>query len=1252
MSDFDRNDPMNMDGTQGNAGQWNPYAPPARQPASAPTYTHYGADDVPAPAAPPAEGDVYAAFRRPASQEDAGFLAPSSGMPQGEDGAMGGMPMPSYADAPAGQMVSRRKTVTRGDSVRFKPLNVSFETGEYKKVQMNGAEVEVPVTARAVRHRRTARYQEMQAAALEAPTRAEDAAPAQSMPSVQPTPPARPAAPPPMPAPMQPSFASEGDEQPMRRPAAPGGRYQGMRTAMPSQGAPMRRDEIGRMPDFDDMEDKQRIARPASVADRARQVRDGLVEQGRSAAPMEGEQRYPQQRPPMPQRPAQPGQRPVPQGGRPMPQRPMQQDGRPMPQRPMASQRPPQRMPEVDEYGRPLRPEQDMPQYARPMPSQGDMRRPPMQEMGEYTGAVNVRRPRYDFEEEAPEDKPRRGSGCLVPLVVVLLIVGALLAALVLPNWAGTPLEGVQGVVKDAFTSVKNMIAPEETPVKSFTVYPVEGEAPQELNFTVQTAPRSSVTGVRILDNEGMERACSTFEQTSGSVAQNEGHTIWQLAYALDKAYAGNFTVETQKKDGTWVAAEPEYARAVNISEPEIVLPPVSSFEAGPLSGTVPAIVTFTVETSKQVNSVAIVNTYGNEVVSAGLDDVEAIEDVGDTLIWTLHTDVEQEYTGSYTLQTRTEDSGMFENYAQPVFATFMAPQPEPVEPEPDVTEPDEPEPDVTEPDEPEPDVTEPDEPEPDVTEPDEPEPVEPEPVEPEPASANTVSLPEPLEAMAAAAVDAAKPDEMGLKTGAYKSGKATDNFDRTNKINFLEPYAHAVWEGGVFTFRGGPFRQNAAFGTADISAGSMDIAWTADMGSTKTKSKTVYGAGYGAQPAIVKWYKEARGMMKGLKEDKADKEALKEVILGSLDGKIYFLDLADGAPTREPIDVGAPLGGSVNVATNGTPILGVGQAYSFLSGKTVKNEYRLFNLINDKEIAAIPGVDKAAYATNTAFSTSGLFDKRTGSLVLGADNGLLYTMETGENFNYMTGSLKLTPSTQSFRALASKQKKAETSVTTSVSMYANYAYFANTTGILQCVDVNTMNCAWAVPMGDTVEATPALDDEPDGSIALYTGTMINKLGKKGACILRRYDALTGELKWEYTVEGFAYTKGADVGLKASPAVGQNGADDLVIFTVTGKDNAAVIAMDKASGQPVWQHALDSAAVSSPIILYSPSGDAWVMQGDSSGLLTLLNASDGSVANTLKLEGAIEASPAAYRDMVVVATGSKEGAHIYGIKIQ
>ncbi len=102
----------------------------------------------------------------------------------------------------------------------------------------------------------------------------------------------------------------------------------------------------------------------------------------------------------------------------------------------------------------------------------------------------------------------------------------------------------------------------------------------------------------------------------------------------------------------------------------------------------------------------------------------------------------------------------------------------------------------------------------------------------------------------------------------------------------------------------------------------------------------------------IVKWPTQLRALL-DMSEDAKNKTALKEVMVGSQNGMLYFLDLVTGEATREAVDMGYPSNGVLSLQTNASPMLAIGQHISVLSKKTIDNGLHLFNLLNNKELDA-----------------------------------------------------------------------------------------------------------------------------------------------------------------------------------------------------------------------------------------------------------------------------------------------------------
>lgn len=504
-----------------------------------------------------------------------------------------------------------------------------------------------------------------------------------------------------------------------------------------------------------------------------------------------------------------------------------------------------------------------------------------------------------------------------------------------------------------------------------------------------------------------------------------------------------------------------------------------------------------------------------------------------------------------------------------------------------------------------------------------------------------------------------------------YQVGsKSAKSITLSREVGYVAPHPdnYSYYSSaGVLTFRGDNFRRNAAYGTANVSKAQLSILWQTPVGYLKTADNgTLYGVGWTGQPAIVKWTKQVRDGM-NLYEDKKATTSLREVIFGAQDGKIYFLDLTNGSATRDPITVGFPLKGSVSIDSLDRPLLAVGQGISKLPNKTGSIGLHLYNLIDGKEAFFLNGRKsdtQIQYNTNGAFDGTALFLNNNwdmDTMVVAGENGLLYTVDLNADFNYPTTqnpdqklTMDIKPSVIYLRTKAGAEKEAGVGVESSVAMYDRYIYMADTYGIIRCVDSDTMKTVWAMDGGDNIDASIALDMDGDSGVSLYTGnTAYSRLGSKNDVTIRRMNALTGETVWTYNIK-CDYDKSQTSGCKASPVIGQNNISDLVIFTVNKvKDGGSkVIALSKQTGALVWERALTSEAVSSPVAVYNENGDAWIIQGDEGGVLTMMDGRTGAVRSTLNLGGAIEGSPAVYKNYLVVGTCSKDNAYMYGIRIE
>ena len=140
----------------------------------------------------------------------------------------------------------------------------------------------------------------------------------------------------------------------------------------------------------------------------------------------------------------------------------------------------------------------------------------------------------------------------------------------------------------------------------------------------------------------------------------------------------------------------------------------------------------------------------------------------------------------------------------------------------------------------------------------------------------------------------------------------------------------------GILGFRGNNFRDTASYGTADISQKKVESLWSADTGTLKdADGNTWSGSGWTGQPLIVSWPDAVKKNMKSMYDWARAKSGLVEAIYPTMDGKIYFLELSTGKPTRAPMDLGYTFKGTGTLDPRGYPILYLGSGVDSASGKS-----------------------------------------------------------------------------------------------------------------------------------------------------------------------------------------------------------------------------------------------------------------------------------------------------------------------------
>lgn len=477
-----------------------------------------------------------------------------------------------------------------------------------------------------------------------------------------------------------------------------------------------------------------------------------------------------------------------------------------------------------------------------------------------------------------------------------------------------------------------------------------------------------------------------------------------------------------------------------------------------------------------------------------------------------------------------------------------------------------------------------------------------------------------------------------------HTSSFKTTNPDETysGEIILTDPTKYNFVE-GITTFRGNNYRDSAFYGELEIKENKLTKVWTNVIGQTDSWT----GVGWNGQPAIIKWDNETRTHM-NLYEEFLSKENFVEVIYGALDSKIHFYDLETGHPTRDPIEVPSSIKGSVTIDPRGYPLLYVGQGINEVSGESVKMGYHIFSLIDGQELLFINGRDSYAYLGWGAFDGNPLIDAKTDTMILPGENGLVYVVKLNTDYNKLSGTISINPIITRLRTAT--QGKAG-GIENSITIFNHYAYFMNNNGIVQCIDLNDLSIVWNYNMGDDCDATIALEEE-NNKVMLYAGSEVDRQLKDAPAYARKIDGYTGEVVWEYSLN-CRYDPNINGGILSTPVVGKDKISNMVIFNfskVTSFINGKMVALNKNDGTVIWEKNLTYYSWSSPVAVYSKTGDAYIVFCDAHGQVLLIDALTGKTIYTLNTGGGnIEGSPAIYNNKIIIGT---RGKRIYCIEIK
>ncbi len=439
-----------------------------------------------------------------------------------------------------------------------------------------------------------------------------------------------------------------------------------------------------------------------------------------------------------------------------------------------------------------------------------------------------------------------------------------------------------------------------------------------------------------------------------------------------------------------------------------------------------------------------------------------------------------------------------------------------------------------------------------------------------------------------------------------------------------------------VFCFRGNPNRTSPSRGY--VSGRPIEIIddwiYTTNYDTSKTKFG-VWGGGSGwtGQPLIIHWNKEQKKKLHIADSTFCNDPNALEVIIGSLCGDIYFLNLATGTPTRTQLSIHNTIKGTVSVDPRKNGLLYVGQGIPNLG----RMGAYVFDMFEEKEIYHIPGIDRFANRSWGAFDSNPLIDINSGTVFWPGENGLIYKFTIDSNKN-ISAPLKFKYNHNKIFRLG---------IESSMSVQNQFGFIADNSGTIMCIDLIKMAPVWNVDNFDDSDASIVFDTDSINHFSIYVGNEVDKRGPISESSFRKLNAVNGDEIWSISRKCYGSKingKTNSGGILSTPVVGKHKGENIVytIFSrVDSINKSELVAVDKKSGKELFSFFLDQYSWASPVDFYDKKGNIYLFFTDLIGNLYIIDGQTGELLAKKKTDLIIEASPVIINDRIVFASRGK-----------
>lgn len=495
---------------------------------------------------------------------------------------------------------------------------------------------------------------------------------------------------------------------------------------------------------------------------------------------------------------------------------------------------------------------------------------------------------------------------------------------------------------------------------------------------------------------------------------------------------------------------------------------------------------------------------------------------------------------------------------------------------------------------------------------------------------------------LTAHAVADTQPENLILETAVEVDGERVENYTPSREI-FFGGEANYTDILGIPGFRGGNYRQGAAYGIVDWDGKTLKNTWSVNTGSLTAPDGNAWtGSGWTGQPLIVEWDVETQRNM-NLYDWAKNTPGLKEVIYACMDGYVYFIDLDSGEKTRDPLNIGYTFKGTPALDPRGYPLLYLGSGYHSNRGNS---RAFIVSLIDGEVLYTYGNGDRFALRDWSMFDASPLIDAETDTLIHPGENGVLYLIHLNSKYDPATGTVSVDPDEVVKWRYKSTRNGSQywLGMEDSPVVWNGYIIMADNGGQLMCLDLNTLELVWVQDVLDDTNCTPVLDVE-NGHPYVYISTSFHEGWRSWTTAtipVWKIDAVTGEVVWQtdYTC---CTESGVSGGVQGTIAVGKGDCADRVFVPVSKTPNVSagvLAALDKKTGEKLWEFPTKMYSWSSPVDFYDSNGKCYVAYTTFGGYLYILDGQTGEQLASLDLGGKVEASPAVYNRHLVVGLRS------------